>query len=298
MTSLRDIVVVLDDTARSKVWLAIAVHLAQQHDAHLTGISALDLVTPPKGISQPRHPIDMDSLYPSQPVVENAMRSRDYPDAITQVAERAEQIEAAFREQLRGSRVRGDWRMANEKSSEAFASQTRYTDLVILGQIDPNHPPPPAGRHLVEETLMTAGRPILIIPYAGHFNTIGSKVLIGWNNSREAARAVYDAIPLLAKATSVTILEAYPAGRIPGAHDITSTGITRYLAHHEIDARTERTAMTSISADDALLSYAADISADLLVVGGYGHSRLRELILGGVTRGLLQHMTVPVLMSH
>jgi nucleotide-binding universal stress UspA family protein len=145
---------------------------------------------------------------------------------------------------------------------------------------------------------MSAGRPILMIPYAGLFKTIGTEIIIGWNNSREAARAVHDAIPLLAMATSVTILEAYPAGRMPVAHDATGSDITRYLTHHGISVKTAQTAMTGISAADALLSFAADISADLLIVGGYGHSRLRELVLGGVTRALLQHMTLPVLMSH
>ena len=107
-----------------------------------------------------------------------------------------------------------------------------------------------------------------------------------------------DAIPLLAKAASVTILEANPIGRKPASDDAASADITRHLSRHGISAETARTALASISASDALLSYAADISADLLVVGGYGHSRLRERILGGVTRELLQHMTLPVLMSH
>jgi nucleotide-binding universal stress UspA family protein len=107
-----------------------------------------------------------------------------------------------------------------------------------------------------------------------------------------------DAIPLLAKAASITILEASPIGRKPATDDATRADITRHLARHGISAKTARTAMASISAPDAMLSYAADVSADLLVVGGYGHSRLRELILGGVTRELLQHMTLPVLMSH
>ena len=145
---------------------------------------------------------------------------------------------------------------------------------------------------------MTSGRPILVIPYIGRFDTFGTNILVGWNNSREAARAMNDAIPLLAKAASVTILEANPIGRKPASDDATSADITRHLARHGISAKTARTSTDRMSASDALLSYAADVSADLLVVGGYGHSRLRELILGGVTRELLQHMTLPVLMAH
>jgi nucleotide-binding universal stress UspA family protein len=298
MTALRDILVVLDDTARSEMRLAIAIRLAKQHDAHLTGISALDLVTPPGPVARFYRYPEIDPRGGSELMTGTAVSARDYPQVETGVAEKTEQIEAAFRIQLRSSGLRGDWHVADGKLSEALAFHARHADLVILGQADQNRPSTPASRHLVDDTLMTAGRPILVIPYAGQFETVGTKVLIGWNNSREVARAVNDALPVLAKAASVTILEAYPVGRMPVTHDAASSGITRHLAHHGITAKTARTVMTNISAADTLLSYAAETSADLLVVGGYGHSRLRELILGGVTRELLQHMTVPVLMSH
>ena len=227
-----------------------------------------------------------------------AVLPHDYPEADTQAAEAVERIEAAFRERLRFSDLQGDWQVASGKVSETVVCQARHADLVILGQVDPAHPPPPAGRQLVEDVLMTSGRPILVIPYIGRFERFGTNILVGWNNSREAARAMNDAIPLLAKAASVTILEANPIGRKPAIDDAASADITRHLTRHGISAKTARTALASISASDALLSYAADVSADLLVVGGYGHSRLRERILGGVTRELLQHMTLPVLMSH
>ena len=222
----------------------------------------------------------------------------DYPEADRLAVEAAERIETAFRERLKFSNLQGDWQVASGKVSETVVCRVRHADLVILGQVDPAHPPPPAGRQLVEDVLMTSGRPILVIPYIGRFDTFGTNILVGWNNSREAARAMNDAIPLLAKAASVTILEANPIGRKLASDDATSADITRHLARHRISAKTARTSMDRMSASDALLSYAADVSADLLVVGGYGHSRLRELILGGVTRELLQHMTLPVLMAH
>ena len=143
---------------------------------------------------------------------------------------------------------------------------------------------------------MTSGRPILVIPYIGRFATVGSRILVGWNNSREATRAVNDAMPLLAKAISVTVLEA--SARNSATDDATGADITRHLTRHGINAEITRTVTSSISTPDLLLNHAADMSADLLVVGGYGHSRLRELVLGGVTRELLRHMTLPVLMSH
>ena len=298
MTALRDIIVVLDDSASSEMRLTAAVVLAQQHGAHLTGFSAMDLLLPARPAVQPRDNPQADTLPAYQLMNWGAVPPQDYPEADTQAAEAVERMEAAFRERLRFSDLQGDWRVASGKVSESVVCQARHADLVILGQIDPAHPPPPAGRQLVEDVLMTSGRPILIIPYIGRFEEFGTNILVGWNNSREAVRAMNDAIPLLAEAASVTILEANPIGRKPASDDAVSADISRHLIRHGINAKTARTALASISASDALLSYAADISADLLVVGGYGHSRLRERILGGVTRELLQHMTLPVLMSH
>jgi len=205
-------------------------------------------------------------------------------------------MEATFRERLRFSQLLGEWRVVSGKVSESLVRQARQADLVILGQINQDHPPPPEGRQLAEDVLMTSGRPILAIPYIGDFQTVGTRILVGWNNSREAARAVNDAIPLLARAASVTILEV--SARKSATDDVTSAGIMRHLTRHGIRAEMIRTVLASSSTPDLLLNYAADLSADLLVIGGYGHSRLRELVLGGVTRELLRHMTLPVLMSH
>ncbi|MFL5252212.1 MAG: universal stress protein [Rhodopila sp.] len=296
MTALRDIVVVLDDSTASEIRLDSAVALAQQHGAYLTGLSALELLMPTRAVVQPRSNPE-GHTQPASPLLNwGAVPPVDHPEADTQAAERAEQLGAAFRERLRFSELQGYWRVASGNVSEAVVRQARQADLVILGQVNPNHPPPPAGRQLVEDVLMTAGRPILVIPYIGRFATVGSRILVGWNNSREAARAMNDAIPLLTKATSVVVLEASP--RQPATDDATSADITRHLARHGINAETRWTVTGSISTSDLLLDYAADMSADLLVVGGYGHSRLRERVLGGVTRELLRHMTLPMLMSH
>ena len=298
MTALRDIVVVLDDSASSAMRLTVAVDLAQQHGAHLTGFSAMDLLLPARLAVQHRENPQVDTLPASQLMNWGAVLPHDYHEADTQAAEAAERIETAFRERLKFSNLQGDWQVASGKVSETVVCRVRHADLVILGQVDPAHPPPPAGRQLVEDVLMTSGRPILVIPYIGRFERFGTNILVGWNNSREAARAINDAIPLLSKAASVTILEANPIGRKPAIDDAASADITRHLSRHGISAQTARTALAGMTASDALLSYAADVSADLLVIGGYGHSRLRERILGGVTRELLQHMTLPVLMSH
>jgi len=140
------------------------------------------------------------------------------------------------------------------------------------------------------------GRPVLIVPRYGTFETVGERVLVAWNGSREATRAVHDALPLLKLASSVTVLSIDPehdtGDRIPGAD------IALHLARHGVAAEGMSTVGLDISVGDLLLSRAADLGADLIVMGAYGHSRVRELVLGGATRHILQHMTVPVLMSH
>ena len=298
MAALRDIIVVLDDAAPSETRLALALALAQQHNAYLTGLSALDLLAPARPVVQPRDPLDTNAPTVSALLNLAPGRRSDYAEVDTQAAEKAERLETAFRERLRLSGVPGDWRLASGKVSEAVVRQARHTDLIVLGQIDPNHPPPASGRHLVEDVLLTSGRPILVVPYIGPFKTTGTRVLVAWNNSREAARAVHDALPLLAKAASVTILAVNSGRREPAADEASTADLIAHLARHGISAEAERTVAVDISVPDALLSYAADMNADLLVAGGYGHSRLRERILGGITHALLQHLTLPGLLSH
>jgi len=292
MTALRDIAVVLDGSASSETRLTLAIALAQQHNAHLTGLSALALLMPVRSVAHPRSYPETDM--PPAFSVQDLGGVVDLGDV---AAEKAERIEAAFRERLRLSGVQGDWRVVSDKISEAVARQARYADLIILGQVDPNHPPLPAGRQLIEDVLLTSGRPILVIPYTGRFETFGTNILVAWNNSREAARAVHDAIPLLAKAASVTVLAVNRRGQEPATEEATAD-LIHHLVRHGIRATAARTVAGDIPVSDALLSYAADFNADLLVAGSYGHSRLRERILGSTTHEVLQHLTLPVLMSH
>jgi nucleotide-binding universal stress UspA family protein len=138
----------------------------------------------------------------------------------------------------------------------------------------------------------------LIVPYAGHFATIGQRVLVGWDTSREATRAIRDALPLLGTAQAVTILSIDPQPTREGHGAVPGADMACYLARHGIDAVAEWSVSNGIDAGNVLLSRAADLSADLLVIGAYGHPRFRELVLGGVTRTILESMTLPVLMSH
>jgi nucleotide-binding universal stress UspA family protein len=283
----RDILVVLDGSARSEVVLGVAMGLARRHDAHLTGYCPLQVLMPANlGFALGGYPA-LTSLQGVSNQLEN--------EALAKAAA----IEAGFRDQLLRNELRGEWQVGRGVVGDAVACRARAADLVVLGQADAGHKLPPSARNMIEDVLMNSGRPLLVVPFAGRFDTIGSNVLIGWNGTREAARAVHDALLVVEPGATVTVLtvERGKAGVEP--QEMPGADIAEHLARHGLHASAARTATDGTITDaDALLSYALDLGADLLVVGGYGHSRARELVLGGVSRGLLQHMTVPLLISH
>jgi nucleotide-binding universal stress UspA family protein len=151
---------------------------------------------------------------------------------------------------------------------------------------------------VVEQALFSSGRPVLVVPHSGRFEAVGRTVLIGWNASREAARAANDALPLIAGAESATVLVVNPSEAPGGDGAEPGAAIALHLARHGLRATAEHVVAPQVDDGEMLLNQAADLGADLLVVGAYGHSRLRELVLGGVTRTLLRQMTIPVMMSH
>jgi nucleotide-binding universal stress UspA family protein len=136
------------------------------------------------------------------------------------------------------------------------------------------------------------------LPYAGTFSSVGKRVLVAWDGTREATRAVHDALPLIAAAEAVTVVSV--ASRESDFERLHRSleRIVRHLERHGLAARAEEDVKTGMTVSDALLSRAIDLDADLIVAGAYHHSKFREALLGGVSRELLDHMTVPVLMSH
>jgi nucleotide-binding universal stress UspA family protein len=232
-----------------------------------------------------------------------------YPDlwAIPEFAQQIESeakakaavIEANFRDRLRREGVRGDWVFETGPLIAAVVHRAQTADLLVMGQVDPENPPPPVARTLVEDVLIASGRPLLLIPYAGQFDTIGKNVLVGWTRTRESARAVHDALTIVDPSATVTVLSVEATRPAPSTQVLPTADIAEHLARYGLTVSAARTVISDgLTPADALLDYASDIGADMLVVGGYGHSRTREMILGGVTRDLLRHMTVPVLMSH
>ncbi|RJG14955.1 universal stress protein [Massilia cavernae] len=187
-------------------------------------------------------------------------------------------------------------RMVDDEPEGGLALQARYADVVVVSQTDPQDPAARITPALPEYVMLNSARPVLIVPYAGTFPRLGEQVLVGWDASAQATRAVTNAIPLLKRARNVTIAVFNPNpfdahGEQPGAD------IALYLARHGVNIEVSLQ-QTGLDPGNAMLSMAADRQCDLVVMGGYGHTRFREMLLGGVTSTVLGSMTVPVLMSH
>ena len=170
----------------------------------------------------------------------------------------------------------------------------RYADLTVVGQANPDDPQNYPNPGLPAEVALDAGRPVLVVPYVGAAHEVGRNVLVAWNGSREASRAVHDALPLLQAAEQVSVLGINPVD----TRHIAGFDISAQLARHGVEIEASKTVSSDVSVGDVLLSRAADLDADLIVMGAYGHSRLRELVLGGATRLILATMTMPVFMAH
>lgn len=283
---MKDILVHLDGTERSGVRLKLARDLAVQFEAHLAALHVLDLATPALFMGE-------GNVYDMRLVDQILKQMR----AEGLAAARA--IESNFVAESTKNGAQGEWRLAeDENPADAVARHARYVDLVMVGQSNPDEPRAD-GTRIAETAMLSAGRPVLVVPYAGDFKTLGRKVLVAWKNSREAARAVNDAVPLLKRAMSVTVLTVNPKAGISGDGDVPAADIALHLARHGINATASHAEVDdSVPEGDVLLNSASDLGADLIVTGGYGHSRAREMVFGGVTRTLLSEMTVPVLFSH
>jgi nucleotide-binding universal stress UspA family protein len=179
-------------------------------------------------------------------------------------------------------------------AADKIGSIGRRFDLIIVGQ--PDRQKPTADQVIDEGVLFGSGRPVIFVPFIHKGAAKLDRVMICWDGGRAAARAVGDALPILKKAKEVEVLiisdKPGKTDEVPGAD------LGQHLARHGLKVDVKRITSPDIDVPSTILSHASDSSADMIVMGGYGHSRLREFVLGGATRGLLEAMTVPVLMSH
>lgn len=190
-------------------------------------------------------------------------------------------------------------RLCDDDTHSAMVVQARYADLIVVSQPDPGDPTSSQLDDLPEHLALYGGRPVLVVPYAGEFEHIDRHALVAWDGSRAAIRAVTDAIPLLRRTAKVTLVIFNPESQ-QGVHgEQPGADMALYLARHGVNVEVmEQRTPDGLDVGNALLSLAADLNVDLLVMGAYGHLRWRELVLGGVTRTVIRTMTIPVLMSH
>lgn len=278
--ALRDILVHVDDGRGCAARLDAAMALAAAHGAHLTGLYVLHRPVLPS--------------YIQTQIPESVLTAQ-----VQHVEEAAAAARQAFEAKARLAGINSAWQSEAGGTVAVLALHGRYADIVIAGQCDAAGSEGSGDPAMPEQLILSVGRPVLVLPATGAFPTIGERILVAWDASRLATRAVNDALPLLAKAREVIVMAINPKTGENAAHgEIPSADICLHLARHGIRAEAQHYYADDISAGDLLLSRAVDEGIDLIVCGAYGHARWREIVLGSVTRHLLAHMTVPVLMSH
>ena len=273
---MKSLLVHVDNSSACKARVESALSLAGEFDARVTALYVI--------------PTFLMPVYAEAPV------GPEIIDLIRQAGlDSANEVKKLCRSLKQTSGAQCEWRAIEGDPVNTICETARCFDLVILGQYNPDDPGD-LNLGVADHVISDAGLPCLIVPYITQKVDVTGTALIAWDGSREAARAVRDAIPFLKKALRVEILCINPGQSDEG--NVAGEGVCGYLFHHGIDSEVHRLHNKDIPTGDILLSHAADISADLVVAGAYGHTRLREKILGGVTRHLLEHMTVPVLTSH
>jgi len=278
----KDILVYVDGSPQGYATLTTAAELSRRFHAYLIGLHVIGLTLPSYD------PTTYLDRTPGSPLI-GPIR-----EAAQQVAR---ECETRFQDQLQQSGIKGEWHLDEGMVADSVAREARYVDLAVVTQVDAANRPLGTRRYVPQEVLLSSGRPVLVAPHSGEAGKFGEHVLIGWNGSRESARAVNDALPFLKAATTVTVLAVDPQRAYEGEAVIVGD-IVPHLTRHGVNAVNAECERRASGTCATLLGYAADCGADMLVIGGYGHSRLRALILGGVSRGVLELVTLPVLMSH
>jgi len=275
---IKDLVVNLAIGNPRDVAVDYAVSIAEAFDAHLCGIAfSYEPVVPPSIMGG----IPADVIEAQWAASEQAA---DAAIAGFEAMAKREGIAAEHRKLEASLGGAGD----------LFGRLARRFDLSVVGQAEPKHGP--AQDLVIEGALFGSGRPVIVVPYIQKGGLKLDRILICWDGSRPAARAIADAMPFLVRTAAIDVV-IVASGREKG-DEIPGVDMGEHLARHALKVEVKRMVSTDLDVPNTILSYAADSGADLIVMGGFGHSRLREFVLGGATRGILASMTVPALMSH
>ncbi len=267
---IRDILVHLDNLDATGNRLELAVKYAQKHGANLRGLYIAN-----NTFFEPR----------------NSLEQSNY-----------ERVETMFREKSAASGISSEWIKLGRSSNGAgimdiMTTHSYYTDLVVVGQPHLKQASLNIQPDLPERLVMLCGRPVLIVPYVGSFETAGDRIMIAWRAGRESVRSVNDAMPCIEKAHHVSVIEV-SVESIPAESNDHIAYVRDFIARHNVTARTEQIFAGNFSVGDTILNLACEKTVDLLVMGSYAHSKRGTLILSPVANHILKHLTLPVLMSH
>ncbi len=275
---IKNILLALPSSKSNAAALNYAASMAQLFDAHLTGAAVTRDIIMPGTVFDSAGAEVMESYHRESMAAAKA--------AIASFEEKAR------REALSTASLTLDARAVG--AGELLARTARRFDLTVMQQASPDSPED--DDVLIEAALVGSGRPVLIVPYIHDKPLKLDRIMVCWDGGRNAARALNDALPFLERAKQIEIVtissSSKATGTIPGAD------IGHHLSRHGVNVEVRNLVADNIGISNRILSHAADHSIDLIVMGGYGHSRLREFVLGGTTREILQSMTVPTLMSH
>jgi len=270
----------INATSGAAARIDFAIRLARTHQAHLVGLTQTGIFRFLREAEAPG--VDFGTLTP----------------LFEQLRYDADERAAQFDERVRQAGVASfEHRIGDEDVGTALASQAMYADLVIVSQRDPADVAAALDAAVPEYVAMNAPCPVLVLPCASAAVPAFERILVAWNDSPEAARAVRQALPLLmaAKEVGVAVIDREDGGRVRGPGG--AGDITQFLARHGVAADVHHQS-TDGDVAQRLLALADQRGAGLLVMGCYGHSRFRELLLGGVSRTILRRMNLPILMAH
>ncbi|MGA7810100.1 universal stress protein [Bradyrhizobium sp.] len=276
---IRDIVLHLDHDQSNDPMRDHALSIAATLEAHVTGVAFA------------YEPELSANLMPNFPIEKLAERRAESEQM-------ANETIARFNAAATRNRLSAEYRLVMEYEAGiagTFARLARYSDLSIVTQSNPDGVNNDA---LIEASLFDAGRPLVVIPYIQEGVLELDRLVCCWDGSSAAARAINDALPLLAKASNVELLTVLDEKANGVQHEIDGVEMASHLARHKVKVDVKSVPAADLDLASVILSYAADCSASMIVMGSYGHPRLREAILGGTTSGILSSMTVPVFMSH
>ena len=267
----KDILVHIDNSKQCPGRVVLAIRLAKKHRAHLTGLYAVT------------HPY----YAPQNAALEhNVEQLKESFLANTAEAD----IQAEF--------ICADWAVTGESIVSILNSYAHQKDLIIISQADQKQVQEHLPGDLPERIVLGSGRPVLVIPYVGTFDTVGERVLVAWKAGRASSRAVHDAMPFLNKAEQVIVVSVTSPADQPVPDTGLNAEIHTHLKRHHINVRVENLASGEVPVDSVLMNYAWEHGCDLLVMGVYAQSQRGSLSVGPVTKDFFKRMTVPILMSH